>query len=296
MKIIPQNQKCIALVALVLATLFWAGNFIVGRWIRGDIEPLELNIIRWGGCLVTMLPFTLYGMIAHSKELLASWRKVVLLGLTGIAAFHTMVYEALSLTEAVNCLLILALPPVLTFTGGMVWNGFRPTALQFFGLLVSFIGAIVLLLSGEQESQSLFQIDAGKLWMIGAVLIWAWYTLLLRNKPSGVPQAVTLVASIVVGLLAMLLVQLFFGIEVPRINGEMILAILYIAIFASALGFLLWSYGISVIGPEVGGQLVHLMPIFGSILAITFLSESISSSLIAGAACVVVGIILVNRH
>ena len=296
MKIIPQNQKCIALVALVLATLFWAGNFIVGRWIRGDIEPLELNIIRWGGCLVTMLPFTLYGMIAHSKELLASWRKVVLLGLTGIAAFHTMVYEALSLTEAVNCLLILALAPVLTFTGGMVWNGFRPTALQFFGLLVSFIGAIVLLLSGEQESQSLFQIDAGKLWMIGAVLIWAWYTLLLRNKPSGVPQAVTLVASIVVGLLAMLLVQLFFGIEVPRINGEMILAILYIAIFASALGFLLWSYGISVIGPEVGGQLVHLMPIFGSILAITFLSESISSSLIAGAACVVVGIILVNRH
>ncbi|WP_299376481.1 DMT family transporter, partial [uncultured Kiloniella sp.] len=120
--------------------------------------------------------------------------------------------------------------------------------------------------------------------------------LLLREKISGVPQTVTLVASITVGLLAMLFVQLFRGIEVPLINGETVLAIIYIAIFASALGFLLWSYGISVIGPEVGGQFVHLMPIFGSILAIIFLNEDISTSLIVGAACVVAGIILVSRQ
>ncbi|WP_421780225.1 DMT family transporter [Kiloniella litopenaei] len=296
MKIATQNQKCMALVALVLATLFWAGNFIVGRWIREDIEPLELNVIRWGLCLVTLLPFTLNGIIAHRRELLASWQKIVLLGLTGIAAFHTMVYEALSLTQAVNCLLILALAPVITLVGGMVWNGFRATPVQLLGILVSFIGAIILLLSGRQESTSLFQIDSGKLWMIGAVLIWAWYTLLLREKISCVPQTVTLVASITVGVLAMLFVQLFRSIEVPQINGETVLAILYIAIFASALGFLLWSYGISVIGPEAGGQFVHLMPIFGSILAIIFLNEDISVSLFAGAACVVVGIILVNRE
>lgn len=296
MKIAPQYETRAALAALVLATLFWSGNFIAGRAIRGEIAPLELNTIRWGLCLAILLPFALRGIIEHRRALLASWRKVVLLGLTGIAAFHTMVYQALSLTEAVNCLLILALAPVATVAGGMIWNGFRPTGVQILGLLVSLIGATVLVLSGREHELSFVQFDAGKLWMLGAILIWAWYTLLLRTKPDDVPQTVTLVASILVALAAMLVLLLIRGFEQPQMSGDTVTAVFYIAVFASALGFLFWSYGISVIGPERGGQFVHLMPIFGSILAVLLLGEKISALLLTGAACVIAGIALVNRR
>lgn len=296
MKLAPHRETQAAIAALVLATLFWSGNFIAGRAIRGDIAPLELNVIRWGLCLAVMLPFALRGVIVHRRALLASWRQIVLLGLTGIAAFHTMVYQALSLTAAVNCLLILALAPVATVAGGMIWNGFRPTITQMAGLIVSLAGAMVLVLSGGQTGAALLQFDTGKLWMLGAILVWAWYTLLLRAKPGDVPQSVTLVASIAVALVAMLILLVFRGIERPQVSSETVWAVLYIAIFASAFGFLFWSYGISVIGPERGGQFVHLMPIFGSIMAVLLLGESITMMLLAGAACVVVGIILVNRR
>ncbi|CUJ29773.1 DMT family transporter [Cognatishimia activa] len=296
MKIAPQHQTRAAATALVLAALFWSGNFIAGRAIRDDIAPLELNTIRWIISLGVLLPFTFRGLITHRKALLQSWLKITLLGFTGIAAFHTMAYEALSLTAAVNCLLITALAPVATVAGGMVWNGFRPTVAQITGLLVSLVGAIVLILSGGGAGASLFAIDAGKVWMLGAVLIWAWYTLILRSNPVNVPQTVSLVASIIVALVMMLALLLVRGIEPPQMNRDMVLAILYIAILPSALGFLLWSYGISVIGPEQGGQFIHLMPIFGSILAVLFLGESITLSLVAGAVCVIAGIVLVNRR
>lgn len=296
MKIAPQHQTRAAATALVLAALFWSGNFIAGRAIRNDIAPLELNTIRWIISLGVLLPFTFRGLITHRKALLQSWLKITLLGFTGIAAFHTMAYEALSLTAAVNCLLITALAPVATVAGGMVWNGFRPTVAQLVGLIVSLVGAIVLILSGGGAGASLFAIDAGKVWMLGAVLIWAWYTLMLRSNPVDVPQTVSLVASIIVALVMMLALLLLRGIEPPQLNRDMVLAILYIAILPSALGFLLWSYGISVIGPEQGGQFIHLMPIFGSVLAVLFLGESITLSLVAGAICVIIGIILVNRR
>ncbi|MBJ6373658.1 DMT family transporter [Sedimentitalea arenosa] len=155
---------------------------------------------------------------------------------------------------------------------------------------------MVLVLSTREPKLSLLQFDAGKLWMFGAILIWAWYTLLLRAKPADVPQMVTLVASILVALAAMLVLLLIRGFEQPEVSGSTVLAVLYMAVFASALGFLFWSYGISVVGPEKGGQFVHLMPIFGSVLAVTLLGEEISVGLLAGAACVIAGIVLVNRR
>jgi drug/metabolite transporter (DMT)-like permease len=290
-----QKDTTAAIAALVFATLFWSGNFIAGRAIRGEITPLELNTIRWGLCLAMMLPFTLRGLVSYRRELVASWRVVALLGFTGIAAFHTMVYQALSQTAAVNCLLILALAPVATVAGGMIWSGFRPTLFQIAGLLVSLLGASVLVLAGGTVGVSLLQVDTGKVWMLGAILIWAWYTLLLRHKPSAVPQSVTLVASILVALCVMAAFLLVRGVERPEFTEESLLAVAYIAVFASAIGFLLWSYGIGIIGPERGGQFVHLMPIFGSILAVLLLGEQLTFSLLAGAAFVVAGIVLVNR-
>ncbi len=130
-----------AVFALTLATLFWSGNFIAGRALGGTIPPLELNVIRWVLCLGLLLPLTLPALLQSRAELTLHWRLIVLLGLTGIAAFHTMVYQALTLTPAVNALLVLSLAPVVTVIGGAIWNGFRPKRTQIVGLAISAAGA-----------------------------------------------------------------------------------------------------------------------------------------------------------
>ncbi len=287
----PGEGEAGAMVALVLATLFWSGNFIAGRALGGAIPPLELNLLRWALCLLLLLPITLPGLLRHRALLLRSWLLIALLGLTGIAGFHAMVYQALSLTPAVDALLILSLAPVTTAVAGAVWNGYRPGAPQVAGLAVSAGGAGVILLSGGGGAG---RIDAGAVWMLGAILVWTAYSLALRRRPAALPQDVTLAASVAAGLLAMAPVLLLTGARPVAVTPGTVAAVLYIAVFASLLGFLLWSRGLTRIGPERAGQFLHLMPVFGALLAVILLGERLLPAHALGAALAVCGIVLVN--
>jgi drug/metabolite transporter (DMT)-like permease len=292
---VTDTQDLRAVSALTLAALFWSGNFIAGRALGGTIPPLEMNVIRWVLCLALLLPLSLPALIRHRREIAKNWRLIVLLGLTGIAAFHTMVYQALTLTPAVNALLILSLAPVVTAIAGAIWNGFRPSAAQLSGLAISAIGAGVVLIFGGGETAPAGQIDIGSLWMLGAILIWAAYSLLLRRQPATLPQHVTLAASVLVGLCIMGPLIAIQGVEPFEMTGSTVAALLYIAVFASLLGFLFWSWGLSRVGPERAGQFIHLMPIFGAILAVLLLGERLLPAHGIGAAMAVCGIVLVNR-
>jgi drug/metabolite transporter (DMT)-like permease len=283
-----------ATAALVLATLFWSGNFIAGRALGGVVAPLELNILRWALCLALLLPFTAGRLVRHRQHLRANWRLIVLLGATGIAAFHTMVYQALALTPAVNTLLILALAPVLTVAGGVIWNGYRPGRRAMLGIAISLVGAIAIVAGGSGERSAGIGFDLGAVWMGGAVVVWAAYTLLLRHRPAALPQDVTLAGSVIVALALMLPLLAWGGTDGIRWTPSVAAAVAYIAIFASLLGFGLWSYGVSVLGPEPSGQFVHLMPVFGTALAIVLLGETLLPVHIAGGALILAGLVLIN--
>lgn len=284
-----------AMAALVLAALFWSGNFIAGRALGGTIAPLQLNVIRWVLCLALLLPLTLPALWRHRTALRASWRLILALGVTGIAAFHTMVYQALTLTPAVNALLILSLAPVVTAVAGSLWNGYRPVPSQVAGLGVSALGAGVILFFGNPGARAGF-LDLGTLWMLGAIVVWAAYSLLLRHRPRDLPQDVTLAASVIVGLCIMAPLLALQGTEPVPLTFATISAVLYIAVFASLLGFLLWSAGLSRIGPERAGQFLHLMPVFGTVLAVILLNETLRPAHGIGALMAGFGIVLVNRR
>lgn len=283
-----------AMSALTLAALFWSGNFIAGRALAGTLPPVQLNVIRWGIALLVLLPMTLPAMLRHRAALRGHWRLLLGLGLTGIAGFHAMVYQALSMTPAVNALLILSLAPVVTAMAGTLWNGYRPDRGQAVGLAVSVLGACVILLGADGVSQ-LGGLDLGSVWMLGAILVWAAYSLLLRHRPPELPQDVTLAASVCAGVVSMLPLLAVTGVTQVPMTGPVLLAILYIAIFASVLGFRLWSAGLSRIGPERAGQFLHLMPLFGALLAVALLGETFRPAHAVGAALAICGILLVNR-
>lgn len=286
-----------AAFALACAALLWSGNFIAGRALRDDIDPATLNLLRWALCLLIFLPWVGPKAWRYRRVVAREWRLLLALGATGIAAFHTLVYLALTSTTAINALLMLSLAPTTILVGAALTGGSRPSRTQWAGTLVSLAGACILVTRGSTAVLFGLAPARGDLWMIVAVLLWAVYSLLLRRRPADLPQDVALAASIVPAIALLLpAVTLSATVAPLALTPRLLAALTYIAVFASLIAFLLWSYGVSTIGPERAGQFVQLMPVFGAALAVVLLGETIVLPQLAGALCVFAGIALVQRR
>ncbi|MBL8704705.1 MAG: EamA family transporter [Rhodospirillales bacterium] len=280
-------------LALALATLFWSGNFIAGRALRGAVDPFTLNFLRWAIALACLAPFAWPRDAAVWRALLREWRLVAALGLTGIACFHTMSYYALQQTTAASALLVLSLAPVATMIGAMAIERACPSPRQAGGMALSLFGAAVLVTRGSLHLP-VGGFNAGDLIMLVGTVVWASYSLLLRKRPAAIPPITLLAASAAAALLMMAPFVWLTGTTrlATLARAEVLLPLLYVAVFASAIGFRLWSYGVASLGPARAGQFVHLMPVFGPVLSFLLLGEAPVAAQVAGGALVLAGIAL----
>ena len=283
--------------ALALTTLLWSSNFIIGRAIRDDVSPSSLNFLRWAMALVILVPFTLRDLRTHRAALVRNWKLIALLGVSGIAAFQTLTYFALTLTTALNTILLLSLAPLVIVVLSWIALGERVTRTQAVGLVASLAGAVILILHGDVATLADLRFNAGDLWMLLAVLIWAVYSVLLRRRPADVPPLALHTTSVAAGTLAMLP---SFGWQAMHGSGFPLtlkawLGIAFVAVFSSALAHGLWVRGVATIGANRASVFIHLMPLFGGALAIAFLGEQLAAYHAVGAAIVLGGVVLANR-
>ena len=290
------SRRWLAVAALVLAALFWSGNFVAGRYLRGAIDPVSLNTLRWALGLAIFAPFVLPACLRHRAALRAHWRYLLALAATGVTAFNTMVYVALTQTTATSALLVLALLPAAILLGAAAIGASRPTAVQWLGTAVSLGGVAVLVSRGDLAALAAFQVNRGDVWMLGAVVFWAAYSLLLQRRPADLPPKVALAGSMLLGVGLMLpLVALTWPSVHVSPDPAALAALGYIVVFPSVLAFQLWGYGVATLGPERAGQFVNLMPVFGPVLAVAILGETIVVAQIVGALIVFAGIAAVLR-
>lgn len=284
-------------LALTLATFFWAGSFVVGRAISHHLDPVAITLWRWVISLLIFAPFVWRDGIRYLPVLLREWRLLVGLGATGIALFHPLVWMALQHTSATNALLTFSLSPVVILVCGSFVIGKRPTGREVGGVLASMVGAAVLITRGDLAVIASMGFNAGDLWMLMAVAVWAAYSLLLRRRPSDLPQTLALVSSIVVALpLLFAFTQLTGSSVTLPWSGPVLLGVAYVAVFASVVSFLFWSHGVAELGPSRAGQFVHLMPVFGAALSFAVLGEPLSVAQIVGAVFVLTGIVLIETQ
>lgn len=285
-------------VALTVTALLWSSNFVIGRAIHEAVTPATMNFLRWALALVVLLPVTLVDLRRHRLALLRNWRLIALLGLTGIAAFQTLCYFALTQTTALNTILLTSLAPLAIVALSWLALGERISRVQGLGLLTSLGGAVVLILHGDTEALVSLRFNSGDLWMLLAVALWTVYSVLLRRRPEQVPPLALHTASVGAGTLWMLPL---FGWDAVRGAGlptelSAWLAIGFVAVFSSAIAHALWVRGVASIGPNRASVFIHLMPLFGAVLAITFLGEELAAYHVLGAALVLVGVILSSRR
>lgn len=275
---------------LVVATLLWSGNFVVGRAIRGEIEPLALNFWRWAIAALVLAPFVRRNFVQQWPLLRRHWLYVTILGLTGLAIPHTCSYYAVQTTTPVNALLILIMMPVFVALGAWRFLEQRIAALQWGGIALALVGAASILVRWDLSVLMHLRFNRGDLWMLPAVVCSSTHTLLLKKTPAGVAQGPLLLASMLAALVAMAPLVALTGARHLAAIASLWPAALYIGICASAAAFFLWNRGVVRIGPERAAPMMYMMPVYASLLATVFLGEAVQPYQLAGGALVVVGL------
>jgi drug/metabolite transporter (DMT)-like permease len=281
---------------LTLSSLFWAGNWIVGRAVRADVPPLALSFWRWAIALLLVLPLAWPHLRREWRQVTASWRWLALSGLLGIAAYNTLAYLGLRYTTATNGLLLNSFIPIAIVALGWAFLGKRLRPIEMLGIAASFCGVVTIVARGDAGVLATLHLNAGDLWILVSVFVWATYTLMLPHRPSMHPLSF-LAAITAFGLVELVPAYLWEMSEGRHVvvSVPSLIAIAYTGIFPAFLGFICWNRGVTEVGPARAGLFIHLMPAFGILLSIVFLGERPEGYHFVGIALIFFGIWLNTR-
>lgn len=282
-----------AYVALAAVMLLWAGNSIVGRAVRDDIAPFTLALVRWTGALLILLPFAWRHLRDDAVALRAAWRVVLALGLIGIAAFNALLYAGLHHTTASNGLLLQAAIPALVLVFDRVAFGVRPGLATVAGVTLSTLGVVVIVTRADPAVLRHFDFGRGDVMILIAVTAWAVYTTLLRLRPAVHPLSL-IAATFAIGVLAMLPLAMIeiARVGLPALTPTTIGAFAYVAIFPSLIAYQLYNTAVAHVGPARAGQAITLMPLFGALLAVGLLGETLHGYHAVGMGLILAGILV----
>lgn len=280
---------------LVLCVLFWSGNFVLGRFVKDDIEPLELAFFRWLFVLIIISPILIKNYVKIFKVVKENLRIVLLLSVLGISSFNTILYFGLSMTTSTNALIINSSVPILILVFSFFILKQKITTNQSFGILLSTIGVLYLVLQGKFENILLLEFNQGDIWVITSSFIWAFYSVLMKFKPKEFNDVEFFAVIVFFGFIALLPVYFYQGYTIAHeleLLKSNYFVFIYVSVFASTLSFYFWHYGIDKIGASRTGQFTHLMPLFGAFLAYIFLGEVLQTYHILGMILIFIGIYL----
>jgi drug/metabolite transporter (DMT)-like permease len=277
---------------LALCALFWAGNFVLARAMHEAIPPFALAFWRWALASLLVLPFVWHPLRHQWPLLRANLRRMLILALLGVSGFNTLVYLGLQTTSATNGVLIQSTMPILILL--LNWLLFRTAfgVAELGAILLSMSGVAVIISGGEPLRLVAGDWNLGDLWILAAALTWALYSVLLRWRPTDLDPRAFLGFILLAGttvLLPFFLAETFTGPS-PHWGLPELLTIAYVAVFPSALAYLFWNRGVEAVGPNAAGHFVHLMPVFGVLMAVAFLGEDVGWYHAAGALLVALGI------
>ncbi len=278
---------------LVFANLFWAGNIIIGRVILGEVPAIALSFWRWTGAFSVALWFAWPHLKNDWRILLQHWKIMLTLAATGLALFNVVAYIGLSGTTALNVLLLQSTLPLIVTIWAFALFKERPSAWQLAAVALSLFGVAFVAAHGSLEALLALRFFRADLWVLASAVIYGIYIVLLRRRPDVHPLSFIVAA---MGLAALMVAPFYLweaGHGVYIVNHWWNFAgILYTAVLPSFISYLFFNRGVQLIGGARAGQSTHLIPIFGSMMAVLVLGESLHLYHLVGVILIGTGIAL----
>ena len=292
------SKDKIAYVFLILATLFWSGNFIVGKAASlFEIPPFSLNFYRWTFAWLILAPFTLKEIIKKKNYIFKNIKLVLILGITSITIFNSIVYYSLNFTQVISGVLMISTIPVMIIFFCWIFKIEKTNLYQILGVIFSLCGVAVIVTKADLGKLLSLNFNKGDLWMVVAMFSWAMYSALLRKKKFKLSHVSFLQTIITAGLILLLpayLIEMSLGYRL-NINVPFILTLTYVVLFPGLASFFFWIKGISIIGSNRSGIFLHLMPIFSTFMAILIFEEKFMIYHFMGATLIIIGIMLSSK-
>ena len=293
------NKNNLAYLLLILTTIFWSGNFIVGKAASFyQIPPFTLNFYRWFFAGLILLPFTYKEIFKKKKYIFDNIGFFLILGITSITIFNSVVYYSLYFTQVITGVLMISTIPVWIILISSILKIEKTNSYQIFGVILSLIGVISIITKIDIELIKNLDFNKGDLSMIVAMFSWAIFSILLKKKKHQVSQITLLQVVIICGLFFLIPVyvgEIFLGSKL-ELNKPFYLTLIYVVFFPGLFAFFFWIKGISIIGANRAGIFLHLMPIFGAIMAMVIFNEKVMYYHLLGAFFIIAGITLSNKR
>jgi drug/metabolite transporter (DMT)-like permease len=279
---------------LILTTLFWSGNFVLSRGMHAEIPPFSLAFWRWTLALLILSTFSLRHLLAQRRLVLTHGKYIIMQGVLGVAGFNSLIYLAIQTTTAINAVLVNSCTPIIIVLFSWAMYNDRLSLRQYLGVAISLCGVVLIISQGELDALLQLRFNRGDILVFVAAACWALYSANLKKYPKGLHPLAYQMGIVLVGLTILLplyLLEISTGRTMTLSSGS-IVTIVYVAVFASVLAFIFWNRAVTMLGANIAGPFIHLMPVFSTILAVIFLGEKLTANHIQAILLIFGGILL----
>jgi len=278
---------------LTLSSLIWSGNFVLSRAMSNVIPPAGFVFWRWVVAAVVLAPIALPRLRREWPIVRANLLLISLSGLFAVTLFNFLIYTAMHSTTAINAALVNSAIPIFIIIFARIFYGQKVSLRQHAGIALSMAGVATIILQGDLGRIRTLSFNHGDLLVILAAVAWALYSVAIRRYPQGLNPFLFLFCMAICGLVFLIP---FYAFEIAAgnlmvLNTATFLSIGYVGVLASVVAFSAWNSGLRQVGAHLGGQFVHLMPAFSTILAVIFLGERLHAFHVLGIVLIFAGIV-----
>ncbi len=292
-----KKDQILGISLAVLATMIWAGNFVISKGVSQLIGPISLAFFRWTLASLIIIPIAWPSYKKEKQYIKENIRYLFWVALSGIALFNTCIYVSGHFTTAINMALIgTTSSPIFATVFAIIFLKEKVNATRLVGLIMCIIGILILLSKGSFEKLWSLHFGVGDLWILAAGFCFAIYSVLVKKKPLSISSLHFLMLIFSMG--AMMLFP-FFLIENwyfprPQFTPALIGSILYLGFGTSVIAFLCWNIALQKLGTSRTVLFGNLTPIFSTLEAVLILGEKFTSIHVISGLMVIGGLVIAN--
>ena len=281
---------------LFIHPIFMASNLIVARGGVEHVPPISLAFWRWFFVFLLLALFN-YKIFSKKIILFKEYKKLLFLGIMGCGVCGAFPFIAGQTTTVINMGIIYTSSPIFIILISYFFFKEKMSFFKFIGLLSCFIGVLIIIIKGEYSTLISLKFTNGDLWMLGASIGWALYSIFLFNWNSSLNVFERLTAVSFFGALSLLPFYLFEQnfIANTLFDVKFLFWVLFAAISPGIIAFILYTYTQKYLGATTTGFTLYLYTVYGAFYGILFFGETLEIFHIYGTLLVFLGVYLVRK-